>query len=108
MPTPNATRWNSTFDSLRVVLNIDEKKLTLLFENLMLISISKEDRQFLTEYVAITEPIAIYLDALQGEKNCFLGNVLPTIVKLKKMLNSLHLEKMQALCEGLLAKIDDR
>ncbi|KAI9565224.1 hypothetical protein GHT06_009006 [Daphnia sinensis] len=58
LPSPCATRWNSFFDCLR---------------KLQVSPIEPDERNLLREYLTIMTPIAIYLDVLQGETNCYLG-----------------------------------
>ncbi|EFX71020.1 hypothetical protein DAPPUDRAFT_327600 [Daphnia pulex] len=41
------------------------------------------------QYLIVMKPVSITLDCFQAEKNCYLGMVLPAIVKLKGRLNEL-------------------
>lgn len=108
LPTPCATRWNSFFDSLRVLLSVDPIKLRKLCEKLQVPPIEQDEHNLLREYLSLMAPIAIYLDVLQGEKNCFLGLVLPTIMMLKSKLSELVLEICASLRDGILVKLEER
>ncbi|KAF2899983.1 hypothetical protein ILUMI_06205 [Ignelater luminosus] len=62
LTVPCATRWKSTFDALCGF-------------------------SFFKEFIMVTKPIAVAIDILQGEKNCNLGAVLPTLYKVKNSVN---------------------
>ncbi|KZS18188.1 Uncharacterized protein APZ42_015711 [Daphnia magna] len=93
-------RSTQTADLAKQILGT--KVLFSLCEQLGIPSVSEEDLEYLFEYVAIMQPISVYLDLLQGEDNCFLGHVLPTIKKIRVKLEGLVLEK------GLLEKLDEK
>ena len=95
-------------DSLKVLLFIDPIKLRTLCEKLQVSPIEQNERNLLKEYLAIMTPIAIYLDVLQGETNCFLGLVLPSIMMLKSKLTDLVLDITAELLDGILEKIEER
>ena len=42
---------------------------------------------FLREYVSVLQPLAQSIDLLQGEKKCYLGFLIPTILSLKSKLS---------------------
>jgi hypothetical protein len=44
---------------------------------------------FLKEYLIVMNPVSITQDCFQAEKNCYLGMVLPALVKIKRILNEL-------------------
>ncbi|KZR97413.1 Uncharacterized protein APZ42_007735, partial [Daphnia magna] len=86
--TPCETRWNSKFDAVEDVLSKDQDKLD--------------------------EPIAVYFDILQGEKNNFLGCVLPCVLKIKQEIQTITSQNMQPngfgafIRRGILAHIENR
>lgn len=41
--------------------------------------ITDREYQFIKEYCVILKPLAMALDFLQGEENCFYGTILPTL-----------------------------
>ena len=109
LPTPGETRWNSTFDCMSVALKqVEAKKLNNLYVKLGLAPLSDEERATLLKYLIVMEPIAKYLDNFQAEKNCYLGVVLPSLVKLKDKLIDMQLTLLSPLRNSLLDKIDDR
>jgi len=87
--TPCATRWNSLYDSIKSLL---EKRSVL--PNLMLAlhlpSFKDVELEFLDEYRQTLAPIAVALDRLQGEKNCYYGDLLPTLFAVKTQLTALQ------------------
>ncbi|KAL5245992.1 hypothetical protein ACI65C_013400 [Semiaphis heraclei] len=86
-PIPIITRWNSMFFAAKKVVS-HKDKLVSIFDDLKLSKLSLIEWTFLEEYCCVMEPLAISLDKLQGDKTCFLGYVIPTIIALRlKLLN---------------------
>lgn len=84
------TRWNSLYDSLCLVIKAKEK-LNSVFESLGSNTQFKSyELEYLSDYIDIVKPISIALDKLQGEQNCYYGQLIPTLfalkTKYKKML----------------------
>lgn len=84
-PVPIVTRWNSLFYAVKKVVSFKDK-LVSVFDELKLIKLKLCEWSFLEEYCAVMEPLALSLDKLQGEKTCFLGYVMPTIIALRLKL----------------------
>ena len=63
---------------------------------------------FLKEYVMVMAPLAASLDILQGDQNCALGFVLPTLTVLKNKLLNMEIRVTKPLRDSLLAGIDRR
>jgi len=85
--TPGPTRWNATFDAVKRLLDIRVRdKLNCIMDALKLTRLTKHEIEVLDEYVQIMSPIATALDKLQGEEDCFLGNLTPTIHQVHKHL----------------------
>jgi len=77
--TPCATRWNSLYDSIKGLL---EKRSVLpkLISALHHPSFKDVELEFLDEYRQTLAPIiAVASDRLQGQKNCYYGDLLPTL-----------------------------
>lgn len=69
------------------------------------------DLEFLEEYIECVRPIAVALDRLQGDKNCFYGELLPILVQMRKTLQKLklrHLKYCPQLVTVLLASLEKR
>jgi hypothetical protein len=109
--TPVVTRWNSQYDSIRRILEIGNSKLSDICQALDLPKFKSTEMECLQEYVAVMGPVAIALDKLQGEKDAFFGNIMPTLVtvqqKLTGMLNK-NLKHAEPLVSALLNGLDKR
>jgi len=49
--------------------------------------LKQTELDFLKEYVFVVEPLAVTLDQLQGDKECFLGMLLPKLIQLRYRLS---------------------
>lgn len=82
--TPTVTRWNSFFDSLKDLLNIYDSNRTE-FDNvvsyLKLNSFTSVELDYLKSLCLCSEPIAIALDIIQGEKDIYCGVAIPLVYK---------------------------
>jgi hypothetical protein len=58
--------------------------------------------EFLEEYKKVLEPIAVALDRLQGDKSCFYGMLLPTLLTVKRQLTKINNLKF---CAALLEEV---
>jgi len=93
---PGKTRWNALYDSIVVLNNILATKKAELnrFLNRMekLSAFNDQEITFLKEWAKVMSHVAIALDTIQGEKNAYLGTLLPTVAitltKLRNMRNS--------------------
>lgn len=85
---PCPTRWNSLFDSVKRILAIHEF-LPAIFETVGKPKLKTNEMEFLMEYVSVMEGLAKAIDILQGEDNCFLGYVLPSLIQITQSLQSL-------------------
>jgi len=66
--TPNETRWNSTFDSVKCILKYLQSNITkinIFCDSLKLVQFTKTYLLFLDEFVKTMTPISIALDILQ-------------------------------------------
>ncbi len=86
---PCPTRWNSFFDSIVSILEHKEK-LQLLCDALAVPYISENELEFLEEYRTCLQPVAVALDRLQGDKNCFYGELIPTLLVFEKKLATIQ------------------
>lgn len=92
-PVPCTTRWNSFHDAVASITEIHLNDLTTICDRLGLKCFSDRELQFLKEYCAITKPLTVALDILQGEDNCYYGTLLPTL----EVLMAKTLEKKEGL-----------
>ena len=103
--TPNATRWNSTYDALsRVHIIFKEKKAD--FQSLLtsesLRPITENEERFLGEFLRVFRPLALALDILQG--NTEAGYLLPTLQVVKEEWMEVGQHDLEY-CTGLLGAL---
>lgn len=91
---PCVTRWNSLFDALKVLVEC-RGKLSELMTKLGLTPFKESELDFLEEYLMCLKPIALALDRLQGEKNCFYGDLLPTLLTTNARLTAVDESKLR-------------
>ncbi|KAJ8894183.1 hypothetical protein PR048_006793 [Dryococelus australis] len=85
---PCLARWNSLYDSI-VALMKHQNKLPEVIEKIGLACNFKEaEVEYLQEYVEVMRPIALALDCLQLETNCFHGQLLPTLFSFEYKLRA--------------------
>ena len=97
---PCPTRWNSFYDSVGTLV----KKKNLLHPLMLCFDLPpfrEIEIAFSEEYVKVLYPVAIALDRLQGEQDCYYGVMLPTLLATEKKLNQLQSEALLH-CQPLL------
>ncbi|XP_004210748.1 uncharacterized protein LOC101239302 [Hydra vulgaris] len=92
IPLVNATRWNSTFRHIKSVVNLDEKKLKNLLDDLSHRNLILNEREYvqLRELIDLLQPFLEATDMTQSEKNITTLLVVPSIVGLYS-----HLEQFK-------------
>ena len=99
------------FDSLNHLITL-RCKLNNVVKCLNLKFVFKEsDYEYLEELVKVLKPIAQALDYLQAEKNCYYGQLIPTLISLKLRLEELKNQKLRYLfnlISPLCNKLHDR
>nr|CAH0108254.1 unnamed protein product [Daphnia galeata] len=93
----NATRWNSFYDAVQCVSE--------LFLHFTIAPLTKDEEEFLLEYVRIMEPFTQALDVLQNEEKMSLGCVLPTIKLLQERMEEFSNDSSIVHCESLVMAI---
>lgn len=76
---PCSTRWNSFYDALARICEIPLVDLNTLSSKFGLKATTEKEHQILKEYCIAMKPLTVALDILQGEDNCYLGTLLPTL-----------------------------
>ncbi|XP_060773195.1 uncharacterized protein LOC132883505 [Neoarius graeffei] len=84
---PCATRWSSEYMAISKLIGLTEDQLGDICTRLGGTRLNPHEMTFLREYVAVLQPLAQSIDLLQGEKKCFLGFLIPTILSLKSKLS---------------------
>ncbi len=91
--TPNATRWNSTYDAIKrfkEYLMQDQQAMEALLTEAKVKPLSQAEITFINEFLKVMGPVAEALDYLQGEKFMYLGYLVPTIKSLMRLLGERH------------------
>lgn len=94
LKTPCETRWNSRFDSIKKIFDIEvgeRNKINSLVRRLKselaasshLSLLDQNDISVMENYIKVMQPIACALDTLQGEYNCSQGFILPVLFSMK-------------------------
>lgn len=79
---PVPTRWNSMYDSIKVLLS-KKTMLSTLCQKLEVPRFSEADLEHLEKYMSLLQPIAEGIDFLQGENGIFFGFLIPTLATIK-------------------------
>ena len=81
------THWKSKYDAVRCLTEL-KQKLRELCVALSLHPFKDAGIEFLEEYVIVLRPLAAAIDILQGDNNCYLGYLLPTLLIVKKSMRA--------------------
>ena len=109
--TPGETRWNSAYDAIcRLLEPRVKEKLPQIMGAVKLRRFKPIELDVLEEYKQFMKPIADALDKLQGERNCFLGFLMPTVQQVRKKLVILipKVIRSGSLIERLISNLDRR
>ncbi len=88
---PGETRWNSKWDAINVLLEINShKKLNDVCRSLELPTFKQSEVDFLIEWARINRPLTTTLDMLQGDKESYYGMLLPRLSVLVFDLTKLY------------------
>lgn len=101
---PCPTRWNSLYDALSDIVQLDPPILREFSEEQRLTPFTDVHTSFLKEYVQCLRPIADALDKLQGEKQVILGDLIPCIMNAHFLLRKLQQQDLR-FCKGVINTI---
>lgn len=89
IPRPVPTRWNSLFDALEALSN-SKTKLNDVCNALEIHSFTENDFIYMEEFINCCRPIAKAIDLLQGDKYCYFGILLSTLLAIRQKLIVIH------------------
>ncbi|XP_066560504.1 zinc finger BED domain-containing protein 4 [Amia ocellicauda] len=106
----NAARWLHEYRAIQKIVLLSKEHLGEACESLGVDKFHSEDISLLQEYVEVLKPLAYSIDFIQGEKKCFLGYLLPTLLTLKTKLSERkpHVRFCAQLVDALIGAIDRR
>ncbi len=105
---PTCTRWCSELYSVMRAVDIGYNKVAECQKQMGLNQMTQADMGFLVSYVGVMKPLEQAMKLLEGETDCYLGNLIPTIVTLEKKLQQNHDVQMKPLVDALLAGLKKR
>lgn len=91
LKTPVVTRWNSTFDDivrLNKIIQDSPEKIDSCMDFCSLTRFAPNEITFMKEYCKVMAPLATSLDLLQGDKQVYMGYLLPTLYALEKKMET--------------------
>jgi hypothetical protein len=101
---PGQTRWNARYDAICRILELKDK-LSLIADALQLPKFARNEIDFLIEYKHVMEPLAVTLDQLRGDKDCYYGTLLPKLTHLRHKLQKMQTEGSMLLCGALVSSL---
>ncbi|XP_076052167.1 uncharacterized protein LOC143031784 isoform X2 [Oratosquilla oratoria] len=93
------TRWNSYYEAVKSLLKtmVTQDKMdelnTILAQQKGCVQFEIIDKQVLSEYAKVMEPVARCLSKLQGEENAYMGTLLPSLQLMRIALEELQADK---------------
>jgi len=105
---PTCTRWCSEYYSVARVVEIGFDKVVECQRALGQIPISQADITFLTAFVSVMKPVVNAMKLLEGEKKCYVGHLIPTIMGLEKKLATCSDPIVMPLVNALLKGLNER
>ena len=70
--------------------------------------LTEDDMKFLASYVNVMRPIAAAMDLLQGESDCYIGHVIPTVMRIQHKLQLLNVNSMTPLIKAISDGLQER
>lgn len=78
LSVPCVTRMSSEYMAISKLIGLTEDQLGDICGRLGVTRLHPHKLTFLWEYVAVLQPLAQFIDFLQGEKKCYLRFLIPT------------------------------
>lgn len=104
LTSPCPTRWNSYYNCIRDLLTVQEH-LNETLRKLNLPSFKDNEIEYLSEYISCLKPIANAIRSLEGDQDIYYGCLLPELMRIRRMLNSLKSDKPKY-CSSLIDTIE--
>lgn len=105
---PTCTRWSASYAAVQRIVEVGIDKVNLCQHRIGLAELSEDDMAFLAAYATVMQPIMIAMEVFQGERDCFIGHVIPTIKGIGHKLNKMTDKSMAPLVSALKAGLETR
>lgn len=105
---PNCTRWCSEYYAVQRVVDIGLEKVVECQTQLGQSPMTPADMTFLTAFVKLLKPLVIAMKLLEGETDCYIGQLIPTVMGLEKKFEQCSNLLMKPLAQALLSGVKAR
>ena len=105
---PTCTRWSSDFAVVKRVVDIGVEKERLCQQELGQEVLTDAHMTFLIAYLCARKPLAIAMELFQGEGDCYIGQVIPTVLGVKSKLSLSTDPQVVPLVGALIKGLDTR
>jgi hypothetical protein len=105
---PTCTRWCSEYYAVERIVDIGFEKIVNCQTALGLSKMTEGDMRFLNSFLAVMKPIVTAMKVLEGEADCYLSHVIPTIMGVERKLRSNSDIAMKPLTSALLNGLQSR
>lgn len=105
---PTCTRWCSEYYAVERIVDIGFEKIVNCQTALGLSKMTEGDMRFLNSFLAVMKPIVTAMKVLEGEADCYLSHMIPTIMGVERKLRSNSDIAMKPLTSALLNGLQSR
>ena len=89
---PTCTRWSSEFSAVSRIVVVGLEKVRDCQQKIGLAPLTESEMSFLKGFVQVMKPFAVAMEFLQGEKDVYLGHVIPTVMGIQNKLCTMVVE----------------
>lgn len=105
---PTCTRWCSEYYAVERVVEVGLNKVMECQKALGQSEMTPADMKFLVAFLNVMRPLVVAMKLIEGENHCYIGQLIPTIMGLKRKLESVSDVSMKPLICALLKGIENR
>ncbi len=105
---PTCTRWCSEYYAVERVVEVGLNKVIECQKALGQSEMTPADMKFLVAFLNVMRPLVVAMKLIEGENHCYIGQLIPTIMGLKRKLESASDVSMKPLTCALLKGIENR
>ena len=91
---PCNTKWYSFFVALKQIVE-SKNMINEVMKQLNLPFFTQQDIDFIEEYLCVLKPIAVGIERLQGNKNLYYGELIPTLLTIHSQLYEIPIEQLR-------------